>query len=207
MESELNKEIQLIEKAKSGDNDSMLELIKKHSGICVEVYKKYIGLPNISGFISEDIISSKDYVIFNSVKTYDPSHGSKFSTWLANQMRYYCLNTINKSSKLVPTEDSLLINIIEKNTQESSPARIEELKDKKNEALEMVKQTLENLKNKKIKQCVQKIYFSEDDVKKTYTQVAKEMNVTVQTVINWHNKFLKLIKNKYNSKQNLTTKQ
>jgi RNA polymerase sigma factor (sigma-70 family) len=199
MNTEINEEINLIQKAKLGDNESMIEIIKRHSGICVDVYKKYISIPNLSGCISDDIVSSKDFVIYNSVKTYDPSQGSKFSTWLANQMRYYCLNTINKSSKLVPTEDALLTNIIEKKHGDESFDH--QNAEKQKETLEMVKKTLASLKNKKIKECVERIYFSEDGNKKTYTQVAREMNVTVQTAINWHNKFLKLIKNIYNNKQ------
>jgi RNA polymerase sigma factor (sigma-70 family) len=201
MNIEINEEVSLIQKAKSGDNDSMVEIIKRHSGICVNVYKKYINIPNLSGCISDDIVSSKDFVIYNSVKTYDPSQGSKFSTWLANQMRYYCLNTINKSSKLVPTEDTLLNNIIEKKHNDESILYEKDEKEKEKEKLESVKKTLASLENKKIKECIERIYFSKEGNKKTYTQVAKEMSVTVQTVINWHNKFLKLIKNIYNIKQ------
>ena len=67
------EEINIINLAKNGDNDSIKTLIEKHSGICVDVYKKYINMPNVSGFVSDDIISSKDYIIYNSAKTYDPS--------------------------------------------------------------------------------------------------------------------------------------
>lgn len=193
------EESSLIKKAKDGDSESMEELIKMHSGICVDVYKKYISIPNISGCIYDDIVSSKDYIIFNSVKSFDASKGSKFSTWLANQMRFYCLNTINKSSKLISIEDSALNNLIE-NKKDELFFKKNENKEFEKEVIDNIKSTLASLKNKKIKECVEKIYFSPDGKKKTYTEVAKEMNVTVQTIINWHNKFLKLIKNIYNIK-------
>ncbi len=91
----ITDDLKLVLLAKEGDNDAIKSLIDKHSGICVETYKKYLNLPNVSGFISDEIVSSKDYIIYNSVKTFDPEMGSKFSTWLANQTRFYCLNCIN----------------------------------------------------------------------------------------------------------------
>ena len=60
-----------------------------------------------------------------------------------------------------------------------------------------IKKILNTISNKKIKKCIEKKYFSDEN--KTYTSIAQEMNVTVQTVINWHNKFIKLVKQKLNS--------
>jgi len=188
------EEINIINLAKNGDNDSIKTLIEKHSGICVDVYKKYINLPNVSGFISDDIISSKDYIIYNSAKTYDPTRGSKFSTWLANQTRYFCLNCINKSGKLIPFETETLNSLIEGKSQEFKNE--EKTIERSNAALEVVKETLSSLSNKKIKECIEIKYFSKDGNHKSYTEIAEKMNVTVQTVINWHNKFIKIIKQK-----------
>jgi RNA polymerase sigma factor (sigma-70 family) len=192
--SESEEDLSLINLAKDGDNNSIQKLIDKHSGICVDVYKKYINLPNVSGFVSDDIISSKDYIIYNSAKTYDSSRGSKFSTWLANQTKYYCLNSINKYGKLIPTDDSILFNSIENSNLTSSDS--EKVNDTKNVIVEIIKETLDSLSNKKIKKCIEIKYFSNDEKRKTYTDVASEMNVTVQTVINWHNKFIKMVKQK-----------
>jgi len=197
--SELEEDLSLINLAKDGDNNSIQKLIDKHSGICVDVYKKYINLPNVSGFVSDDIISSKDYIIYNSAKTYDPSRGSKFSTWLANQTKYYCLNSINKYGKLIPTDDSILFNSIESSNLTSSDS--EKVNDTKSAIIEIIKETLGSLSNKKIKKCIEIKYFSNDENRKTYTDVASEMNVTVQTVINWHNKFIKMVKQKCKNKK------
>jgi RNA polymerase sigma factor (sigma-70 family) len=197
--SESEEDLSLINLAKDGDNNSIQKLIDKHSGICVDVYKKYINLPNVSGFVSDDIISSKDYIIYNSAKTYDPSRGSKFSTWLANQTKYYCLNSINKYGKLIPTDDSILFNSIENSNLTSSDS--EKVNDTKSAIIEIIKETLCSLSNKKIKKCIEIKYFSNDEKRKTYTDVASEMNVTVQTVINWHNKFIKMVKQKCKNKK------
>ena len=188
------EELNIINLAKIGDNDSIKTLIDKHSGICVDVYKKYINLPNVSGFISDDIISSKNYIIYNSAKTFDPSKGSKFSTWLANQTRYFCLNSINKANKLIPVETESLNKLIENNVQEfKNEEKTIEVRDS---ILEVIKETLNSLSNKKIKKCIEIKYFSEDENTKSYTEVADKMNVTVQTIINWHNKFIKIVRQK-----------
>lgn len=189
-------EFNLISMARNGDNSALLSLIEKHSGICVETYKKYINLPTVSGFVSDEIISSKDYIIYNSAKTFDPSMGAKFSTWLANQTRFYCLNCINKYGKLIPVEEEPLKLLIEKNNKADSGLENAKQSEVKSEILEIVKDTLSTLTNSKVKECIERKYFSSEDKCKSYTEIAEEMGVTVQTVINWHKKFIKLVKQK-----------
>jgi RNA polymerase sigma factor (sigma-70 family) len=190
----INEDSRLIQSVKNGNNDAIKLLINKHSGVCVNVYKKYINLPNICGFISDEIISSKDYIIYNSAKTYNPDMGSKFSTWLSNQTRYFCLNCINKNNKLVPTESEDLVNLIDFKSKDSENSTNQ--KDAKAETLEIIKETLDELTNEKIKETILRKYFSTDSEFKTYTDIAQEMNVTVQTIINWHKKFINLIRQK-----------
>mgnify|MGYP000371150078 CR=1 FL=1 len=194
-ENENLEELSLINLAKQGDDRSLKQIIDQHSGICVSVYKKYTNMSSISGVTRDDIESSKDYIIFNSVKSYDPSRGSKFSTWLANQTRYYCLNSINKNKNISPSDEETIGYLIDKK-------HFEDFKDNdaiefKNETVNEIKKILDCISNKKIKKCIEKKYFSGEN--KTYTIIAEEMNVTVQTVINWHNKFIKLVKQKLNS--------
>jgi len=195
----LSEDIELINLAKDGDNDAIKSLINKHSGICVDTYKKYINLPNVAGFISDEIVSNKDYIIYSSAKTYDPSMGSKFSTWLSNQTRFFCLNCINKYNKLVPVDDADLNFLIESRNKEENPNSLE--KETKEEVVEIIKQTLSEISNKKIKECINRKYFSAENRCKTYTEVAEEMSVTVQTVINWHKKFINLVKEKCKNKK------
>jgi hypothetical protein len=190
----LSEDLNLINSIKNGDSDAIKLLIDKHSGVCVNTYKRYINLPSLCGFISDEIISSKDYIIYNSARSYNPTMGSKFSTWLSNQTRYFCLNCINKYNKLVPVPEQDLIHLIESEGKKNKQSILE--KEIKNETIEIAKETLSELKNKKIQECIIRKYFSKEDKSKTFTDVAQEMNVTVQTVINWHKKFIKLIRQK-----------
>jgi len=182
-------ELALINLAKNGDSRSIKLLIDKHSGIYVSTCKKYTSSPNSSGIFKDHIESSKDFVIYNSAKSFDPSMGSKFSTWISNQARYFCLNFINKNKNLIQGDEEIINLFLDSKAHEK--AKEENNEEKKNRTL-----ILNSLSNKKIKKCIEKKYFSEKE--KTYTEIAKEMNVTVQTVINWHNKFIKLAKQKIN---------
>ena len=185
-------ELNLINLAKDGDSKSIKELIDRHSGIYVSTCKKYTSTANSSGILKDHIESSKDYVIFNSAKTFDPTMGSKFSTWISNHARYFCLNAINKNKNLIQSDEETISLLIDSKAHEK--AKEENNQENNQEYLFKIKKILNNLSNKKIKECIEKKYFSEKN--KTYTEIAKEMNVTVQTVINWHNKFIKLAKQK-----------
>lgn len=185
-------ELNLISLAKNGDSRSIKALIDKHSGIYVSTCKKYTGAANSSGILKDHIESSKDYVIYSSAKSFDPSMGSKFSTWISNQARYFCLNTINKNKNFIQSDEETINLLIDNKAREKE--KEEKTEEAKLEYLNKIKLILNELSNKKIKECIEKKYFSEKY--KTYTEIAKEMNVTVQTVINWHNKFIKLAKRK-----------
>jgi RNA polymerase sigma factor (sigma-70 family) len=184
----------LIEAAKNGDSDSAKTLIEMHSGICMEVFKKYTYNSACPSFVKDDILSSKDFIIFNSIRSFDPSHGSKFSTWLANQARYYCLNSINKNKKNIPSQADLFIeNKSGEDGEMSTDLKNREKEEFKIENIDKIKNILNSLSNEKIKKVIEKKYLSNKDA--TYTDIAEEMGVTIQTVINWHNKFIKFAKN------------
>lgn len=191
------EELHLINQAKNGNENSLKEIISMHSGICMDTYKKYIS-SKLPGHVVSDLLSSKDFLIYNSIKSFDPQKGSKFSTWLSNQVRYYCLNTINKASKIISVDDEFLSLMLE-NEQKNNMCQ-NAASEERQHILNSIKETLKQVKNEKIKECAKRKYFPEDGKNKSFTDIAKEMGVTVQTVINWNNKFINLIKNKYNKK-------
>ena len=45
------------------------------------------------------IVEEKDLTIYDSAKNYDPDRNTKFSTHLANQTKWKCLNALNRSKK------------------------------------------------------------------------------------------------------------
>ena len=87
-----------------------------------------------------------------------------------------------------------MINLIDFKSKDSENSTNQ--KDAKAETMEIIKETLDELTNEKIKETILRKYFSTDSEFKTHTDIAQEMNVTVQTIINWHKKFINLIKQK-----------
>lgn len=185
--STLNEE-ELINSAKNGDNEAMKKIIDMHSGICVDISKKYINKTYTAPWLIDDIRSSKDYIIFNSLSSFDENKGSKFSTWVANQTKYYCLNKLNKYNKMPKIQELA----DDQNYENLIPEDLCEFNSKKNKSslLDDILEILSETRDKKIRTVIEKKYLNKESKTKTFTKIAMEMGVSVQTVINWHNKFI-----------------
>ncbi len=61
-------------------------------------------------YVRNELIRDKDYHIYHSVLKFNPNKGSKFSTYLGNEIRWKCLNIYNKSKKhkVIPVEEELI---------------------------------------------------------------------------------------------------
>ena len=95
-------------------NDSMKELEDRHSGICYSMIKKYYNTMSSIGIDPNEIAKEKDYIIYKSALNFNPSKNIKFSTWVGNQMRFHCLNSMNKNNNLISMETDVIKNVIEK---------------------------------------------------------------------------------------------
>lgn len=95
MESDLS----LINKIKSeNDENCLVELIERHSGIYIYIVDQFS--KNHNPLLDKNLIlEDKDYVIYKSALNYNPKINVKFSTYLANEARWKCLNHINKKKK------------------------------------------------------------------------------------------------------------
>lgn len=94
-------DISLIRNIKSGYkvDESLGELINRHTGICFEVSKNYLNSSSISNIAKDEILNRSDFVIYESVKSFSEEKKVKFSTWVGHNMRYYCLHQINAEKK------------------------------------------------------------------------------------------------------------
>ena len=184
----------LIQNIKNNScNSSLLELITRHSGICFSIGKKF---SNYGGVNLNEINDNKDWIIYSAALSFKGDKGSKFSTWLGNQVKYYCLNLKNKTSRYIGAEDStieFLINQYYNDTKSS---------DSKKETLNTISDLLDQVKDKNIKQAIHYRYFSNKNRILNYSEIGEILNVTPQTVLNWHNKFIDLAKKKLTSSNN-----
>ena len=175
---------------KSNCENSLKELIYRHSRLCFDIYHKYLPAIRASGMFPEDAICEKDYIIYKSAISYNPEKKTKFSTWLGNQVRYNCLNKINKSKPHMLLEDEESDFLIEKNEE---PDFLE--------IKEYVLNILSQLKDERIKKIFEIRYFSGTRKCVTWEKIGKNMKVSSQTAINLHNKGKKILVRKIKSKR------
>ena len=171
-------------------NESLKKLVDKHGGMIFNIGKKYCVSCNID---LNELNDNKYWIIFNAAKSFNPQKGSKFSTWLGNQVRFFCLNFKNKNSKLVPIEDQHLeffINDLNKKNQLSN----------QKELVNTIIDLFNDITDPNTKNAIYYRYFHNKERILNYSEIAEILNVTPQTVLNWHNKFINFAKKKLTSK-------
>lgn len=171
-------------------NESLKKLVDKHGGMIFNIGKKYCVSCNLD---LNELNDNKYWIIFNAAKSFDPQKGSKFSTWLGNQVRFFCLNFKNKNSKLVPIEDQHLeffINDLNKKNQLSN----------QKELVNTIIDLFNDITDPNTKNAIYYRYFHNKERILNYSEIAEILNVTPQTVLNWHNKFINFAKKKLTSK-------
>ena len=182
----------LVEKIKiSNCETSLNELIKRHSALCFKIIKKYSSSFYANNIDVKEASSDKNLIIWNSAKSFSANKNVKFSTWLANQVKYSCLNALNKKVKdrLVTTEDEILDSLKEK-PQETANYHLFEFTDN----------LLKQLKDKRIGQ-IFKMRYSAEVKKPSWCVIAKKLNISTQTAINLHNRGIEVLRKKIASEK------
>jgi RNA polymerase sigma factor (sigma-70 family) len=122
--------------------------------------------------------------------SFDPSKNVKFSTWLGNQARYYCLNCINKKNNTLNMDQDNLISLLEKNQMKSND-NLSRIKEKSDQIFSI----LSRIKDDRIQKIFKLRYFQ--GAKPTpWSKIGKKLKVSTQTVINLHEKGRVFLKNK-----------
>lgn len=181
----------LIENVKLNNcSDSLNELVNRHSGMCFSIGKKYVAS---CGLDLHCINENRHWIVFNALNSYNSEKGSKFSTWLGNQIRFFCLNFKNKNGKLIATDDKILEFFINQNSQS--------IKTNQKESVDTIIDLFNQISDINTKNAIYYRYFYNKERILNYSEIAQILNVTPQTVLNWHNKFIKLAKKKLTNKK------
>lgn len=183
---------QLIRKTKGGCSESFNELINRHSNIFYKTCNKYISVLSNAGIQKQDVYDNKNIIFFDCIRSFDHKRRIKFSTWLCNNTRFFCLNLINSRKKL--------FNFDNEDYKKISENTIHETNSENEENLAYAMFILDSLKDKRIKKIFQLRYLdSERKIK--WSAVAKNLNVSVQTAINLHSKGIELLHKKFLSRE------
>tara|TARA_B100000427_G_scaffold292083_1_gene269247 strand:+ start:134 stop:721 length:588 start_codon:yes stop_codon:yes gene_type:complete len=173
-------DVQLVENIKNEKNvdDSLQELIQRHTGIYLDIVNKYTQYANTSNKL--DLIDEKDYNIYQTALKYKSNKGTKFPTFLGNETKWICLNKQNKikKEKKVSFEDISEVELAQQD-------------DGDQEKLEVFKKTIELAKQHQDKR-VEKIFemryiIGEKNKVMPWKKISKELNMSIQGCINIHN--------------------
>jgi RNA polymerase sigma factor (sigma-70 family) len=186
-------DVSLIEKIKCENcNDSMKELESRHSGICFSMIKKYYNSMSCAGIDPNEVAKEKNYIIYKSALNFDVTKNVKFCTWLGNQMRYHCLNSMNKNSNTLNMENDSIKMILEKRQAQENTFLSNE------DNYNFIFNLLGQFKDDRITKIFKIRYFT-NKKNVSWSKIGKELNISTQTVINLHNRTLKFLKNKLES--------
>jgi RNA polymerase sigma factor (sigma-70 family) len=170
---------------------SLTELIGRHSGLCFKVITRYSKSFYANNIDIAEASTDKNLIIWNSAKSFSAEKNVKFSTWLANQVKYNCLNALNKKSKdrLVAMEDQMLDVLNEAQGR-----------DENDTLFEFTDNILAQLKDKRIKK-IFSMRYSPSYKKPSWCVIADKMKVSTQTAINLHNRGIRVLRKKITSEK------
>ena len=187
-------ESQLINKIKKHHcSDSLQQLDRMHGGLCVKIIKKYLPQLSNKNYNMEDILKDKIYVVYQTALSFNPKKKIKFSTWLGNQIRYYCLNLINKNKNDLYLTDENIKYIVEKKQLEQRNVEVDKVKT------EYIFNLLHSMKDERIEKIFKLRYFDANKLK-SWNDIGKELNISTQTAINIHEKTINFLNKKITSK-------
>jgi len=175
--------------------DALNELISRHSGIYVDMLKKF-GWHCLTQSQVMDIMGDKDYVIYKAALEYDENK-AKFSTHLANKTKWMCLTqkTKNKNSKVTGN-----FNEIEFCQKDNSSTPDESCKT--NDTFSRILNLINKHKDKRLKTIFHERYFCGKKGKlKPWKEVARKINLSAQGCINIHDKAIKEFNYKINNEK------
>lgn len=179
----------------NNDELALNELISRHSGIYVDMLKKF-GFNCLTQNQVQDIMSDKDYVIYKAALEYDHTK-AKFSTHLANKTKYMCLTqkTKNKNSKISTNYEDVQFSQKDKASTPDQSCNI-------NDSFDRVLNLIEKHKDKRLKVIFHERYFCGKGGKlKPWKEVAKKINLSAQGCINIHDKAIKELNHKIDNEK------
>ena len=179
--------------AEENCDDCFRELVSRHENLYYKICHGYMTALKRSGVSSEDILSDKMFIFYNSLSSFDPSKNVKFSTWLANQARFHCLNKISNTKNKFFVDNEEISPIID---SEISMEAFRKKPIKVN--LDNILTAFSELSDERVSYVFKRKY---SDYKVKWKNIAEELGVTTQTVLNLHKKGISLLKRKIKNRK------
>jgi hypothetical protein len=182
-------DLDLVDNLKHNINiqDSLYELINRHSGIFYDMVNNYT-MSFKNTYYREEIKDDIEFLFYRTCLRYNQERGTKFSTFLGNETKYHCLNFYNKNKKYyLPQEKEIPALEFEKaNTKDMfvDPNTVDKIFG-----------ILKKHPDERVKQIFEMRYLDPDYNKLTpWREVGKKLNLSIQGCINIHNQALPYIR-------------
>tara|TARA_R110000824_G_C14927491_1_gene648366 strand:+ start:71 stop:679 length:609 start_codon:yes stop_codon:yes gene_type:complete len=189
---EVTSDLTLISKIQDdNDQDSLLEIIDRHSGIYHSMVNYFMSHPALT-LDKSYLVGEKDSTIYDSALNYDPNRNTKFSTHLANQTKWKCLNLLNKKKK----NREVFIDDENNYIEPSCESFIRDID--KGEAMVLFQKCLKKEKDERVKKIVDMRYESGNNKLTPWRSIAEELKMSIQGCINVHNRFINKVKKEGN---------
>lgn len=183
----MDSDLSLINNVKNNnDSVSLQELIDRHSGIYIDIVNRTVS--DTCEFMNKkDILLDKEYSIYSAALKYQPDRNTKFSTYLANETRWRCLNMFNKNKKMIhePLDDSIKL-------RKSSENFISDIQQK--EIINKIIELAHENPDKRIKKILDMRYSFGYNKTHSWKEISEDLNMSIQGCIDIHNKFIHKIK-------------
>lgn len=168
--------------------ESLQELVNRHSGIFLDIVTSYIPANSTSG-CREDLINDLEFYVYNAGLKFDHTKKTKFSTFLGNEAKWACLNQYNKNKKYIMSDIDENRFMYEYAIQKSEKKPINE------KALAKIFEIVERHPDKRVKTIFKLRYVDPKYNKLTpWKKVSKHLNMSIQGCINIHNAAIKTIR-------------
>ena len=188
----VNSDLTLISKIQDDhDQDSLLEIIDRHSGIFHSMVNYFMSHPALL-LDKNYLVGEKDSTIYDSALNYDPNRNTKFSTHLANQTKWKCLNLLNKKKK----NREVFIDDENNYIEPSCESFIKDIN--KGEAMNVFRKCLKKEKDERVEKIIDMRYGSGNNKLTPWRSIAEELEMSIQGCINVHNRFINKVKKEGN---------
>lgn len=188
-----SEQLKLIKEIKSGINvtQNFNKILDNNIGIFYRMCSKHM-YGNLN-FYKNDFLPNKESFVYQCILDFNESKNTKFSTYLGNRIKWFCLNLYNKNKELNSRKVELEPEEFNKIECSSRSEKFIEVKDELDHFFKKIKSNKDSRLYKIFKH---RYLDGENNCLTPWSEVASnpEINLSVQGCINIHNRYIKQIK-------------
>jgi RNA polymerase sigma factor (sigma-70 family) len=170
-------------------DNSFKELVDRHSPLFNSIFQRYAARLKERGVGHTDFFREKEYIFFQAINLFDESKGVKFSTWLANCVRYHCLISLWNLSKYT------IVDPEELEFYEQNKGNMDSL-FQNTDIHDILFRAINTINDESTKKIFLLRYFKNQKKKMPWREVSAEMGMSIRSCVTLHKRTLPYLKSK-----------